>query len=264
MRLSKLALIVAIFAALGDIAAAALHGNPAVVGLLAALAFAAVGVAATAGAAALHAPDDLAEPRHPRGPSAPPPVPVDVLSRRGVFGRLWLWTLGAFVLAGIVPLASLARRPQRSGTAWTRGARLVTPEGRLLRADDLVEGAVETVFPEGMLDAPESATLLLRLPDGLIRLPPERTNWVQHGNVAFSKICTHAGCPVAIYRKATFELYCPCHQSVFDVSAGAAPVSGPATRALPQLGLDVDRDGYLIARGDFVDPVGPDHWWRTI
>ena len=82
------------------------------------------------------------------------------------------------------------------------------------------------------------------------------------GNVAYSKICTHAGCPVAIYRQTSYELYCPCHQSVFDVLDGARPVSGPATRALPQLGLDVDRNGYLVARGDFDAPVGPDSWWR--
>ena len=49
---------------------------------------------------------------------------------------------------------------------------------------------------------------------------------------------------------------------VFDVLDSGKPVSGPATRALPQLGLDIDAHGFLIARGDYVDPVGPDSWWR--
>jgi ubiquinol-cytochrome c reductase iron-sulfur subunit len=112
--------------------------------------------------------------------------------------------------------------------------------------------------------APESATLLIRLPSDVLRVQSGRTGWAPDGNVAYSKICTHAGCPVAIYRHASYELYCPCHQSAFDVLDAAKPVSGPATRALPQLALDVDAEGYLIARGDYTEPVGPDSWDRTL
>jgi len=113
-------------------------------------------------------------------------------------------------------------------------------------------------------NAPESATLLIRLPDNATEPDPARRDWVRGGNIAYSKICTHAGCPVAIYRERSLELYCPCHQSIFDVVHGGTPVSGPATRALPQLALDVDADGYLIARGDFSEPVGPDRWDRAV
>jgi ubiquinol-cytochrome c reductase iron-sulfur subunit len=258
------ALIVAILAAFGFVVVAVLHGNPALLGGLAALCAAGVAVAAGAAAVDLHAPDDLTEPRHMRGPTAPPPLPDDVLSRRGVFGRLWWLTFASFGFLAVVPLVALGRRPRRTGTAWSKGARLVTPQGRPLKADDLVVGAVETVFPEGKLESPESAALLVRVENDKLRLSAERSDWTRAGNVAYSKVCTHAGCPVALYRKASHELYCPCHQSVFDVLGGATPVSGPATRALPQLALDVDGDGYLIARGDFTDPVGPDEWWRTL
>ncbi len=258
-------LVVAIVAALGCVAAAALHLNPAWFAGLGALAFLGVAAAAGASAVALHASDTLREPRHPNGPSHPAPLPNDAaIPPRLIFGRLWFLALGAFGLVALVPLVVLGQRPRRRGTAWTRGARLVTPQGTPLKADDLAVGAVETVFPEGRVDAAESAVLLLRLEDGDVQLPADRKDWTPHGNVAYSKICTHAGCPVALYRHASLELYCPCHQSVFDVVDLARPTGGPAPRALPQLGLDVDRNGYLIARGDFVDPVGPDEWWRPV
>lgn len=262
--MSAVALIVAIAAALACTAAAALGLNPALVGGLAALSAAGVAIAAGAAAVDLRASAELTEPRHARGPSAPEKLPADAIARRGVFGRLWWLAFASFAVMGVVPLVSLGRKPRRTRTAWSPGARLVTPDGNPLRADDLVVGAVETVFPQGRTDAPESAVLLLRVRDDAMRLPPARADWVRQGNVAFSKICTHAGCPVALYRHATQELYCPCHQSVFDVPSGAQPKSGPATRALPQLALDVDNEGYLIARGDFTDPVGPDEWWRIV
>lgn len=260
--MTRAALIAATAAAFGCLIAAGLHASPALLGGLAALSAASIAVAAGAAAVELRAPDDLTEPRHARGPSSPVPLPADVVTRRGVFGRLWWLAFGSFAVLGLAPLVALRRAPASNGSGWARGTRLVTPQGKPLKADDLVVGAVQTVFPEGKTEAPMAATLLLRVEDDALRPTPERHDWVQHGNVAFSKICTHAGCPVALYRKESHQLYCPCHQSVFDVREAAKPVSGPATRALPQLALDVDRDGYLIARGDFTEPVGPDEWWR--
>jgi ubiquinol-cytochrome c reductase iron-sulfur subunit len=262
--MTRAALLVAVAAALGATVCAALHAPPAAIGWLAALACLAVAAAAGALAKDLQAPDDLTEPRHARGPSHPAPLPDDGLSRRGLFGRVWGYALGAFVVLGFVPFVALARRPAPRGTAWKHGARLVDADGAPLKAVDLDVGGVTTVFPEGEVGAPESAALLIRLRDGLLRAQPGRADWAPQGNVAYSKICTHAGCPVAIYRHASYQLYCPCHQSVFDVLDAARPVSGPATRALPQLGLDVDAAGYLVARGDFSEPVGPDDWWRTL
>ena len=258
----RAALLLVALTALAAAIAAGYHGNPALVGWLAAAAAFALAFALGASARALHAPDDLREPRSTHDATPMEPLPPDV-TRRGVFDRFWGIAAGAVALLGVVPILALVRRTAPAGTAWTAGARLVTPAGRPLKADDLAVGGVETVFPEGRVNAPEAATLLLRLPANALPRD-DRRDWVQSGNIAYSKICTHAGCPVAIYRERSLELYCPCHQSVFNVVEGARPVSGPATRALPQLGLAIDRDGYLIARGDYTEPVGPDSWGRTV
>jgi ubiquinol-cytochrome c reductase iron-sulfur subunit len=256
--MKALLLVVAIIGALGAALSAALHANPALPGLLAAAAFAALAIWAGVAARDLHAPSDLSEPRH-----AFASVPAtEAVPRGGAMSRLWALTAAAFGVAALVPLISLGRRPLRAGGAWRRGARLVTPAGTPVRVDDVAVGGVETVFPEHAIGAPEAAVLLIRVQDGDVSAPPERRDWTPSGNVAYSKICTHAGCPVAIYRHADYTLYCPCHQSEFAVLFGAKPIAGPATRALPQLGLDVDADGFLIARGDFDAPVGPDRWDR--
>jgi ubiquinol-cytochrome c reductase iron-sulfur subunit len=80
--------------------------------------------------------------------------------------------------------------------------------------------------------------------------------------VAFSKICTHAGCPVSLYEQETSRILCPCHQSQFLITEDATPVFGPATRPLPQLPIAVDSDGYFVARGDYREAVGPTYWNR--
>ncbi len=260
--MTRSALAVTTLAAVGATVAAGYHASPALVGWLGALACFATAVASAATARGLGASQELREPREAHGPSQPSALPPDV-TRRDVFGKLWGAALGAFGLLALVPFVALARRPAASGTAWKPGSRLVTPDGTALRVDDVAVGGVATVFPEGSVNAPESATLLIRLPENTAATDPARGDWVQQGNIAYSKICTHAGCPVAIYRERSLQLYCPCHQSVFDVVRSGQPVSGPATRALPQLALAVDAGGYLIARGDFTDPVGPDSWWRT-
>ncbi|MGH2811076.1 MAG: ubiquinol-cytochrome c reductase iron-sulfur subunit, partial [Actinomycetota bacterium] len=86
--------------------------------------------------------------------------------------------------------------------------------------------------------------------------------WSQDGFVGFSKICTHAGCPVGLYQAESKELFCPCHQSTFAVLEGAKPTEGPATRPLPQLPVGIDGEGFLVAGGDFEEPVGPGFWNR--
>ena len=121
------------------------------------------------------------------------------------------------------------------------------------------------MFPDGAIGVDDSQVVLLKLP--LDRLSePTRSAGTPDGWVAYSKICTHAGCSVGLFGidsrppQVLTQLVCPCHQSVFDPLDAARPVGGPATRPLPQLGLDVDADGYLIARGDFEGPVGPLAW----
>jgi ubiquinol-cytochrome c reductase iron-sulfur subunit len=84
--------------------------------------------------------------------------------------------------------------------------------------------------------------------------------------VAFSKICTHAGCPASLYEQQTSRLLCPCHQSQFEVLQDAKPVLGPATRSLPKLPLTVEvgADGrqYFLAASDFHEAIGPAFWER--
>ncbi len=82
--------------------------------------------------------------------------------------------------------------------------------------------------------------------------------WVVDERVAcYSRVCTHAGCPVNLYREQDEALFCPCHQSTFDVVRGCIPTFGPAARALPQLPLGVDDDGFLVALDDYQEQVGP-------
>jgi len=262
-KVTLFALVAAALTAAGAAISAGAHASPALIGWLGACTFFAIALATGATARGLSADDHLREPREPHGPSRPEPLPEDV-TRRGVFGLIWGIGLGAFALLAVVPFFALVRRTSTPGTAWKTGSRLVNPDGKPMRADDLAIGSIETVFPEGAVGAPEAATLLIRLPDDAAAVDPARHDWVQRGNIAYSKICTHAGCPVAIYRKFSHQLYCPCHQSVFNVLGSGKPISGPATRALPQLALDIDAHGYLIARGDYAEPVGPDDWWRPV
>jgi ubiquinol-cytochrome c reductase iron-sulfur subunit len=184
------------------------------------------------------------------------------LERRTFLRRLLLGALAALGVAAIFPIRSLGPSPGRSlfHTRWTPGSRLVTADGEPVLGRDLVVGGVLTVFPDGHTDAADSQTVLLRVDPAIFSPLPGRENWSPEGHIAYSKICTHAGCPVGLYDAQSHELFCPCHQSVFDVLDGARPTAGPATRALPQLPLELDDDGFLRARRDFPEPVGPT-WW---
>lgn len=244
-------LVLMIAGALGATVAAASGAPPSAFGGALALAFIGLAGAAAAAANALHAPDDLTEPRKAHGPTRPQPLPADMRVTRPVFGRLWMAAAGAFAVLGLVPLISLARKPGRqSRTGWGAGVRVVDENNARVSHDRLVAGGIETVFPQGALENPDAPAVLIRGEDGAYR--------------AFSKVCTHAGCPVALYRRASQQLICPCHQSIFDVNDAAKNISGPAPRPLPALALGVDAEGYLIARGDFDAPVGPDDWDRVL
>jgi ubiquinol-cytochrome c reductase iron-sulfur subunit len=251
-------LALTIAGALGATVAAALGAEPAILSGALVVAFVGLAGAAAAAAIALHAPDDLEEPRVARGPSVPPPLPDDALSR-GTFGRMWLAALGAFAVLGFVPLISLARKPgRRTITGWRAGVRLVDADNRPITRDRLASGGIETVFPQNGVELPDAPAVLIRVEPDLLRGGAGAPG----GYLAYSKICTHAGCPVALYRRQSHELYCPCHQSRFDVLDGAKNLSGPAPRPLPRLGIAVDAAGFLIASGDFDAPVGPDDWDR--
>jgi ubiquinol-cytochrome c reductase iron-sulfur subunit len=169
-----------------------------------------------------------------------------------------------------VPLASLgpAIGDQPEETPWRRGVPLLDTEGEPVLAEDINVGAFLTAFPEGG-DRRElgSPVVVVRVRPDELRLPPERRSWAPDGIMAFSKICTHAGCAVNLFRYPLHEptseppgLVCPCHFSTFDVRQAARVVFGPAARALPQLPLAIDGDGRLVAAGGFSGPIGPS-WW---
>jgi ubiquinol-cytochrome c reductase iron-sulfur subunit len=187
---------------------------------------------------------------------------ADQIDRRGFFGKLIALAFGALGLAAVFPVRSLGTRPGRDlfETPWAEGLRLVTEEGVPVRADDVPVNGFLTVFPEDHTDAADAQTVLIRLAEDDQTPGPEEAT--VDGFVAFSKVCTHAGCPVGLYQAATRELFCPCHQSVFAVLEGAEPTAGPATRPLPQLPIGLDENGFLIALGDFPEPIGPGFWNR--
>jgi ubiquinol-cytochrome c reductase iron-sulfur subunit len=188
------------------------------------------------------------------------------LARRRLLTRLGLGALGALGLAALFPLRSLGPAPGRGlkQTAFARGGlRLVDEDNRPLRPDDLTPGTVATVFPEGQVDSGDAPTLLIRVETGEIVPLPGREDWtVDDDTIAYSKLCTHLGCPVGLFQAPQNLLLCPCHQSTFDVLHHARPVFGPATRPLPQLPIAVDEDGYFVATGDFSGPVGGGFWDR--
>lgn len=184
------------------------------------------------------------------------------IGRRGFLGRMLAVAAGAVGLAALFPLRSLGPNPfpERARTGWAEGRRVVRDTGEPIRLDELEVGSVVTVFPEGSIREADAQTVLIRVEPDRLQLPEDRAAWAPEGHVAYSKVCTHAGCPVGLYQTETHRLLCPCHQSAFIVTEGARPAFGPATRRLPQLPLDVDDDGFLISTGDFPDPVGPAFW----
>jgi len=188
-------------------------------------------------------------------------------------------TLGlAGVSLGVVPLVALVgamiKKPNRGPnqslfhTMWGSGVAVVDGEGRRIGPADLLPGGLMTVFPgvPGGIAAGDSPTLLIRLRPGQSVKARQNQGGFQWGDyVAYSKICTHAGCPASLYEQQTGRLLCPCHQSQFDVLQDAKPVFGPATRSLPKLPLGVevvDGTQYFVAKGDFPEAVGPAFWER--
>ncbi|HEX4863411.1 MAG TPA: Rieske 2Fe-2S domain-containing protein [Acidimicrobiales bacterium] len=189
---------------------------------------------------------------------------VEPIARRPFLFKMLGAVGGAFGLAALFPLASLGPRPHKDlyRTLWGPGVRLTTEDGQPIRPTDLPVNGILTVFPNGNIDDALSPTLLMNVGDAPLKIFPSRVGWNIGGLVAFSKICTHAGCPASLYNTQTHQLVCPCHQSTFDVLEEAKPVFGPASRSLPQLPLAVDSQGYLVSQSDYTQPVGPGFWNR--
>jgi ubiquinol-cytochrome c reductase iron-sulfur subunit len=152
-----------------------------------------------------------------------------------------------------------------------------------MRPEDIDAGGMETVFPwrESDGDGTTTAshhrlaeiTMGVRNPVMLIRIKSvDMTRVVKRKNqesfnfgdlFAFTKVCSHLGCPSSLYEQQSYRILCPCHQSQFDALHFAKPIFGPAARALAQLPITINEDGYLVANGDFIQPVGPAFWEQT-
>ena len=193
-----------------------------------------------------------------------------VVKRRKVLGGLLGTGLGVFGVVAAFPLVrSLGPMPKGTlfHTDWAKGTYLVDITGRRVNVSDLAIGSIVTVFPEGMQDTDNGQavdqTVLIRLSNSDFTTMKGRETWGPQGYVAYSKLCTHLGCPVGLYEQELELLVCPCHQSMFNVLNGAMPTFGPAPRPLPQLPLMVDAMGYLQSQSDFNQPVGPGFWERS-
>jgi ubiquinol-cytochrome c reductase iron-sulfur subunit len=192
------------------------------------------------------------------------------LIRRSLYGALAVFPIPALVIFGDLG-------PQVGDTLkhtiWKKGVRLVRDShegGTPIKASEVTLGSVFHVVPENLKDIEDhgeklnqkakAAVLLVRVEPSELKEDPAKASWSYDGIVAYSKICTHVGCPVALYEQHTHHLLCPCHQSTFDLADHCKVIFGPAARPLPQLAIEVDAEGYLVAQGDFTEPVGPSFW----
>ncbi len=193
--------------------------------------------------------------------------------------------LGAFATLGlplIVVLRDLGPLPGSSlaHTVWKRGMRLtndvagtpIKPEeveiGQLINGEpavfyeDNAEGEPKFEGTALLQAKTKAAIIVVRMQPDEITPSKGRENWGVEGILCYSKICTHVGCPISLWEQQTHHLLCPCHQSTFDLADNGKVIFGPAARALPQLPIMVDSEGYLVAQSDFTEPVGPSYWER--
>ncbi|WP_436787233.1 cytochrome bc1 complex Rieske iron-sulfur subunit [Yinghuangia sp. YIM S10712] len=203
------------------------------------------------------------------------------IGRRPLIRRTMIGAMALVPLSGVVLLRDLGPLPgtKLRHTFWGENARnginngntLIINEntGKPLRPADITKGSLTMAKPEGLdvenhdylAEMGKAAILLIRLEPDEIK-SAKQLDWSYEGIVAYSKICTHVGCPIGLYEQQTHHLLCPCHQSTFDLADDGAVVFGPAARSLPQLRIAVNNEGYLEAVGDFAEPVGPSFWER--
>jgi ubiquinol-cytochrome c reductase iron-sulfur subunit len=204
-----------------------------------------------------------------------------VVKRRRMLGGLF--AAGATVM-GIVLAFPLIRslgpvpKDEFEVSDWKAGTVLVDSNGRPVRKDTLVTGGIMTVYPRNQIRVDDAGrvtftdqglatdqTVLIRVAPGPLPQPtmPGRESWTPDGYVAYSKVCTHLGCPVGLYEQELELLVCPCHQSMFNVRNGAVPQFGPAPRPLPQLPLGYNDQGYLISTAPYDQALGPAFFERS-
>jgi len=186
---------------------------------------------------------------------------------RPILRRSLLAALGLLPIPAVVLLRDLGPLPgltlRKSG--WKAGDKLVYPDTKQpVRLGDLDIGGIATVMPEGFTtpdEYPLAPTILIRFGPNEIQSAKE-ASWGYDNHVAYSKVCTHAGCPISLYEQQTHHLLCPCHQSTFQMNDDAKVIFGPAARPLPQMKIAVDEDGYFYCKEPYQVPVGPSFWER--
>ncbi|MEU3061086.1 Rieske 2Fe-2S domain-containing protein [Streptomyces subrutilus] len=216
--------------------------------------------------------------------AAPPEVKAQVLQdfadgaresgigRRPLIRNTMLGALAMLPLSAVVIMRDLGPLPEDKlrKTLWAKGKLLINDNtNEPLRPEDVVVGSLTFVRPEGLEEGQHDfQTQIAKAALMIVRLQPadikdkQELEWSHEGIVAYSKICTHVGCPISLYEQQTHHVLCPCHQSTFDLSDGARVIFGPAGHALPQLRIGVNDEGFLEALGDFEEPVGPAFWER--
>lgn len=195
-----------------------------------------------------------------------------VLGRRKLIRNSMFGALALVPLSGVVLLRDLGPLPEKKlrTTMWKKGLKLVNMNtDEPLRPEDIAIGSLTFAKPEGLeehdhdfqVEIAKAALMIIRIQPDEIKDKRE-LDWSHNGIVAYSKICTHVGCPISLYEQQTHHVLCPCHQSTFDLSDGARVIFGPAGHPLPQLRIGVNDEGYLEAQAGFDQPVGPAFWER--
>ncbi|NEB01718.1 Rieske 2Fe-2S domain-containing protein [Streptomyces sp. SID13726] len=251
-------------------------------GLTLGLALFAIGAGAVHWARTLMSDEEIADERHPieASPEVRAKVHADfkqgakesALGRRKLLRNTMFGALALFPLSGVMLLRDLGPLPgtKLRHTLWSKGKLLVNMNtNEPLRPSDVAVGSLTFAKPEGLEEHDEEfQTEIAKAALMIVRIQPDNIKdkreleWSHEGIVAYSKICTHVGCPISLYEQQTHHVLCPCHQSTFDLSDGARVIFGPAGHALPQLRIGVNDEGYLEALGDFEEPVGPAFWER--
>jgi ubiquinol-cytochrome c reductase iron-sulfur subunit len=226
--------------------------------------------------------EDAVQERHPDNSSA---EEKELLARDWMIGvdqsgatrrKMLLGTMGVsmgtLALPALFLLRDLGPSPFSAGggtnllavTAWKKGLRLVDISTQLpINIDDIGVGSLTTAVPEGHADASaDSSIMIVRLNLEDLKQSAFKSDEVLDGVIAYSKICTHAGCPVSLYEQQRHHFLCPCHQSTFDAADRGKVLFGPAARALPILPIYRDDQGFLHAASPFREPVGPSFWER--
>ena len=262
----------------GDVVDAALRSNLAL-GSAMSLAFLAIGVGMVIWVRSIMPPVELTEERHPM--ASPPEdraafeetfiegAEASQITKRPLLRRTLIAATVPVALAPLVLLRDLGPLPGTSlrHTVWRKGTRLLVYGSNqpITPADFDSSGGMITVVPEGYQDNDEelakATSIIIKMEPGQLKAPTN-LNWTVDNIVAYSKICTHVGCPAALYEQTTHRILCPCHQSTFDATQGATVIFGPAPRPLPQLPITTNAQGYLVAQSDFHEPVGPSFWER--